>query len=374
MKDNRPDPSSLELWAHLNIRDYAACRRRFLDLSAAHGASVTSYMHPGQGPSGEQLGCDVARFGSARASRVLIVTSGTHGLEGRAGSAIQSAWMDSGAVRALPDDVAVLLVHAINPYGFAFERRNEATNVDPNRNFAANLTSFPDNPGYRELHPILCPREWTANTAQEINTQLRDYSARHGFEQFKQAVAAGQAEFPDGLFFCGAEQTWPVRTIREILTTVSSRARHVGYIDLHTGMGAYAETVHLCFHPSGSPGRLRARRWFGADAIDPAVRPDGQSERYEGTMYDGIERCLAERNATIICLEFGTVDPMRILNALLLEHWLHFHGQKHEPGNGELLRSVREALIPPDAAWLSRVRASGTDSIDKAIRGLANEP
>jgi len=373
MNDNQPDASSLHLWARLGVKDFAACRRRFLDVSAAHAASLTSYAHPGSGPDGEELACDVAYFGNPHAPRVLIVTSGAHGLEGRAGSAIQSAWIESGAVQALPSAVAVLLVHAINPYGFAYERRNEATNVDPNRNFAASLASFPDNPGYRELHPILCPQDWTESTAVEINAKLTEYSARHGVEQLKRAVVAGQREFPDGLFYCGTQETWPVRTIKQVLRGIASHAERIGYMDFHTGLGGYGEMVYLCFHPPGSPGRVRARRWFGADAIDPTVRPEGQSDRYEGTMYAGIEHFFGDRDSTIVCVEFGTAEPEKILSALLLEHWLHFTGGKYRPENAERCCSVRQTFTPADPAWFARVQASGLQTINDAIQGLASD-
>ena len=51
-----------------------------------------------------------------------MITSGIHGVEGHAGSALQQLWL---AVFAgdPPADTGVLLVHALNPYGFAHGRR-----------------------------------------------------------------------------------------------------------------------------------------------------------------------------------------------------------------------------------------------------------
>lgn len=355
------------------IADFGACRTRFLQIARSRGAHVDTYRHPGRGPLNEVLACDVARFGPKNASRALFVASGTHGLEGPAGSAVQFGWMASDAPLRLPHDLAVFLIHAVNPFGFAFGRRNDAENVDPNRNFIVGEGGFPPNPGYRELHALLCPPDWHDKTLEQINGRLDEYSALHGFEKMKSALAAGQSEFPDGLFYCGDHETWPVSTSKRILDAISPETHSLAYIDLHTGLGAFAEPVYLCFHAPDSPARARAKRWFGADAIEPKVRAEGQLEHYEGLMYGGIEHYLAGLETTIVCVEFGTQPPMSILGALLLEHWLHFHGGKQRPENREYVRHVRECFLPSEPHWTANIVASGVNTIDRAVAGLASE-
>lgn len=57
------------------------------------------------------------------------------GLEGPAGSAIQSTWLEQMATQpGFPDD-AVCLVHALNPKGFAWVSRLMANYVVLNRDF-----------------------------------------------------------------------------------------------------------------------------------------------------------------------------------------------------------------------------------------------
>lgn len=72
------------------------------------------------------------------------------------GAAVQLALLDE--LLALPDDVALVLVHAINPYGFAHVRRVDGQNIDLNRNFlrpGETWTGAPD--GYAELDALLNP-------------------------------------------------------------------------------------------------------------------------------------------------------------------------------------------------------------------------
>ena len=68
--------------------------------------------------------------------KVMLHISGTHGPEGFAGSAIQAAILDQLAAKPLSkDDPTVVFVHALNPYGFANNRRVNEDNVDLNRNY-----------------------------------------------------------------------------------------------------------------------------------------------------------------------------------------------------------------------------------------------
>ena len=83
---------------------------------------------------GEALAIDSAYVGKPRAARLLVLSSGIHGVEGYFGSAVQLAWLDALAHRAPTVETGVLLIHAINPYGFAWRRRWNENNVDLNRN------------------------------------------------------------------------------------------------------------------------------------------------------------------------------------------------------------------------------------------------
>ena len=70
---------------------YDEARRAFLRAAEEQDAAVTSHLNPfGQGVSGEDLCMDIATVGNADASRALIVSSATHGIEGYAGSALQT--------------------------------------------------------------------------------------------------------------------------------------------------------------------------------------------------------------------------------------------------------------------------------------------
>ena len=87
-------------------------------------------------------------MGADDAQALLIVSSGCHGIEGYCGSGLQVALLRDGALRARARDagVALLLVHAMNPWGFSHGRRVTFENVDLNRNFVDFGRSLPLNP------------------------------------------------------------------------------------------------------------------------------------------------------------------------------------------------------------------------------------
>ena len=115
--------------------DYGEARRKFLDASRAAGAIVESYEHHLTGPEGESLFTDVAVLGPSDASTILVLESGTHGVEGFTGSAIQTGLLHEGLNSGPKPSLSIILIHALNPYGFAHLRRFNEDNVDINRNF-----------------------------------------------------------------------------------------------------------------------------------------------------------------------------------------------------------------------------------------------
>ena len=118
--------------------------------------------------------------------------------------------------------MAVVYVHALNPYGFSFLRRTTDENIDLNRNFHDFGQPLPANPGYRELHPLLVPEEWPPSP--QVQAALGEYVMRNGEVGLQAVISRGQHEFPDGLFFGGTGPSWSNLALREVLRTHGRRA------------------------------------------------------------------------------------------------------------------------------------------------------
>ena len=73
---------------------YTEARQKFLQAVQDGGAVLlSSHLNPHKGPDGEDCITDVAWQGPRDASRLLILVSGTHGIEGYAGSGCHVAWL-----------------------------------------------------------------------------------------------------------------------------------------------------------------------------------------------------------------------------------------------------------------------------------------
>ena len=103
---------------------------------------------------------DVARDGHPSADKLLIVSSACHGVEGFCGSGVQVAALhDARVARARARrGVAVLYVHALNPYGFSHIRRTTHENVDLNRNFHDFTQAAAGQPGLPRAAPAAAAR------------------------------------------------------------------------------------------------------------------------------------------------------------------------------------------------------------------------
>ena len=131
--------------------------------------AIRSYNHPLPGLEGETLAMDVALDGAADAQKLLIVSSACHGAEGFCGSGVQVFALHDEAWRqhAREAGVAVLYVHALNPYGFSHLRRVTHENVDLNRNFQDFDKPLPRQRRLpRSCIPCCCPRPMAAEPGQ----------------------------------------------------------------------------------------------------------------------------------------------------------------------------------------------------------------
>lgn len=221
-------------------QSYAQARQKFLDAARSRGLPVASHVLPGRtGAQGEELATDTALIGRADAENLLIVTSGTHGVEGFCGSGCQAALIgdEEMAGRLTPARTAMLLVHAVNPWGFSHLRRTNEDNIDLNRNCVDFGRPRPANAGYRELDALLMPATWppTAENEQAIAA----YQQRQGLPAFQHAVSAGQYELPAGLFYGGTGPAWSQQTMRAILERHGAGRKRIGWIDIHTGLGPW---------------------------------------------------------------------------------------------------------------------------------------
>jgi hypothetical protein len=365
----------------LSTSSFDAARQRFRAAAASGGAILAEYCNEaaGLGPGGGPLACDVARFGARDAARVLFALSGVHGKEGYAGSAVQCRWIAAGGPGRIAPGCAVVLIHAINPWGFAYGSRTTEDNIDLNRNFVDFSLPPPANPDYDAVHPIF----HTADPAPEsLDRAIAALEAARGWmgpKAYANAMGRGQYTHPDGLMYGGATPTWSNRTLRAIFAEHLASARFGAFIDLHTGIGDYGSTVFMCFHPPGSAAWARAKAWWGTAAVDGSTLPAEHKvlADYGGTTLDAFAEATGARDNVAIVVEFGTMGRLVMRRALLVDRWLNtnggLNGRRATPEAQAMLRTTVSASAPAEAAWWEQIVPSGVAVLDRAIAGMAQE-
>ena len=197
-------------------RTYPEARKKFHEQAGKAQARIKSWELPfARGTAGEALAMDVAWLGSDTPRGAVIVTSGTHGVEGYAGSGFQCAFLARRAATVLRQGVAIILVHAINPFGFSHVRRVNEHNIDLNRNFIDWSQPAPENPEYAELAPLLTPTSWTAEEQDRTLLGLMGKLEELGIDRLQAIISGGQYDHPTGLFHGGTGPTWSHRWLRE---------------------------------------------------------------------------------------------------------------------------------------------------------------
>ncbi|MBL8794424.1 MAG: DUF2817 domain-containing protein [Planctomycetia bacterium] len=349
--------------------DYATARQRFLQAATQLGGQLAAHPVAGTGPTGEPLTIDICQLPGENTERLLLISSGLHGVEGFVGSAVQLALLERWASERRPLPVCCVLLHGLNPFGFAWRRRFDGENIDPNRNFmlptepfAGSPEKYPQLDGW--LNPQRPPARWESFTLQALTA-----IARYGKPALRQAVAAGQYDFPKGLFFGGQAPCQSNRFLAEQTERLLGDCREVVHLDFHTGLGAWGACQLLLDYVPTDDQRLRLTKWFGSgsfqagDAHDAAYRARGSLGRW----------CVARhaaRDYLYVCVEFGTYGPIRVLGGLRAENQVHHWCQPSDAACAFWKARLTELFCPRSPAWRQRVIQHSLDLVDRALRGL----
>lgn len=355
--------------------NYSRARTRFLEAARGVGAELEHFPLDACGPNGEELAIDLARLGPSPCARLLVLGSGIHGVEGFAGSAIQLQLLDMYRKNPnLPEDLGVLLVHAINPYGFARVRRANESNVDLNRNFLRHPDEHVPNPDYERLSAAINPADLSPGADEKARMRFAQFVQERGARALQVAISQGQYSDQKGIYYGGEREEASARIVREVARTQLRGARHCAWVDLHTGLGEFGDYVMLYEAHERDPAFVRGRRWYGDKAQAEA---DGQalSPRLAGTIDEGVRGAApAACELTFFAQEFGTYDTARVFWATRAENWLHHHGDRASEQGRAITAELREVFCPADSAWRRHVLEGGARVIEQAIHGLLSEP
>ncbi len=352
-------------------QSYAEARAKFLAAADAADLDVQSHVHPLLGQNGEQLAMDVVRDGPVHAKALLIISSACHGVEGFCGSGVQIALLQDAAWRAAAKaaGVAVLQIHALNPYGFSWWRRVTQENVDLNRNFHDFSRALPANEGYAELAAAVVPSRWPPSAENEA--VLQTYAAKHGAFGLQTAISGGQYDFPEGLFYGGRNPTWSHVTLRHVLQEHGRLADKLAWMDLHTGLGPNGHGELIFAGRNETIAVARARAWWGPE-VTSTYDGSSTSAPLTGLMWAAAYEECPQAEFTGIAIEYGTLPVSQVIDALRCDQWMENHPELEAATRALLKRQVRDAFYTDTPQWKQQIVDQAVAAAHKAIRGLAS--
>lgn len=364
-----PDPAvSIDAPSTAYFLDsYESCREAFRSraakLIAAYPDAVLSAI-PVPGRTDDDLAVDILHIPARREhKRLLVLSSGVHGVEGFVGSALQCMFLDEFVSDRLLDTTGVLVIHGMNPYGFKHRRRFSENNVDLNRNCGTDPRLFSTtNAGYRSLMGLINPAKKVATRSADnlfFHLRVAAHIVPTSMKSFRQAVAQGQYEFPRGILFGGRDFEPQVRGLAPAIEKTMKGYPLVMNIDLHTGYGERG-TLHLFPNPVGDPAvRAMMERVFKGCRIDWGDGDDFYTVTGEFSGYLGE---LAGKGTYLpMTFEYGTLNSQTLLGSIKTLHitslenqGFHF-GYESKRDEETVKRDFRELFYPSSPAWRTKV-------------------
>ncbi len=354
---------------------YVVARQRFREAALDVHAQVDTHAVDAVGPSGEALAIDVAWIGAREPRGAVVVTSGLHGVEGFFGSAVQIAWLRGLAAGDVdvPARMTVVLIHAVNPFGFAWRRRADERNVDLNRNFVddgAGETYTGSSKGYEHVQRFLSPSTAPSPLSYPaFRLGAAWLVARYGMPILRAAVASGQYVDPRGLFYGGQEPSAATALVQSRFWSWTRDAGAVVHLDLHTGLGAFADYQLFVEPPHAAHVQWY---WTHFDYERVVSVADGGVYDARGVMGAWLARHADGRRYRFACVEFGTHPEVRVLAALRAENRAHHHAPAESSVHAVAKRELVECFCPRNPLWREKAIARGGEVVGQAMAAVGH--
>jgi hypothetical protein len=269
----------------------------------------------------------------------------------------------AGGQLVLPANTALLMVHALTPWGYAWLRRCDADGVDLNRNVVDFSAPLPENSGYEALKPA-----FLATDTVQRQRAFAEFEQVQGREALEKAISGGQYTDPKGPFFGGSAPAHGRLVVEDLIRKYSLQQRDLAVIDLHTGLGSFGYGEIICDHQPESPATQVAHDWYGDSVTLPWLGTSSSVPKLG--LLDYAWHAIMNERSCYITLEFGTYRTDQLFEVLLRDHqlWAQAGNDSARQAHSQLMR---QHFCPQDTAWQEMVLFRGRQVISQALRGLS---
>ncbi len=308
--------------------------------------------------------------------RLLILTSAVHGVEGYVGSAIQQMALKELIKDVNLDDLGLLVIHGINPFGFKNNRRFTENNVDLNRNSSVDTDLYSSvNQGYSDLYTFLNQKEKVNLTSfSNFFFQITAIQkiVKHSMGSLRQAVMQGQYQYENGIYFGGKALEPSVQAVTPLIQKTAAKYDMVFNIDLHTGYGTNG-TLHLFPSPlKDAKKKATIENIFEGYHIDWGDGDDFYTVTGDFATYIG--NTIPEKNFLTMTFEFGTLDTqttmgsIRALHNVMIENQGGQHGYASQKDETKVKSRYLQGYYPSSKTWRSKALHDARQALILALK------
>lgn len=349
-------------------KNYEAARSKFRQLSEVNNAKMSQEVISSL--IDQDLTVDSAYFPAKNEKQKLIIlTSGIHGPESYLGSAAQILFLKKFMNKLNRNNTSVLLIHALNPYGFKYGRRTSENNIDLNRNMSVNSDLFKiKNDGHASMLDVLSPKSSVGTTSLSsiVWSLIKKIFSGVSINKIRNGITSGQYEFEKSIYFGGKKFSQQRNMLLRIYKKITKNYSEILALDFHTGLGEKGQ-LHLI---SGD------QKYLSQKSIkkQSEIFNDKSEKFYKLTTADtpgfysttgDMNDFLAEicgKNIKLVALtaEFGTMGlslPKQIvsLNRMIKENQGHYWGYEGQKVEREVKSSFLSLFYPNEKEWKTKV-------------------
>jgi predicted deacylase len=316
--------------------------------------------------------------------KLFVITSGVHGSESYAGTAIQQMFLSEILPTLDRSHVGIFLAHALNPFGFKHHQRCTEDGINLNRNFSVSgeMYKFKNEASFR-FNEMFLPKKPVDSLKSYLLTKLEMKNGEAffdgiSFDTLVKGIAPGQFHQPEHVEFGGralAPQSAKfIETMREIMPGF----RDIVGLDLHTGLGDRGR-LHLL----AGGGHERVDESLFNEIFDPRndhehyvftpPEAEGFYEVYGGINAAFVELAKAPQRVCAVTVEFGTLGhslekQIEGLNSFFLEQQGRYYGYASPQLKTQILAENFARSFPHDDEWRLMIMKAARETFNRAFK------
>ncbi len=335
--DKRNHPPAFE-GADIFSDDGEIARDRFLAACGRLGVRARAYAGDAAAADGDTPPyADVARLGAPGARRAVVLCSGSKGSAGLVGAGVVLGCLERGIIRAIPRDVALVLVHGVNMQGPTWARFREP---------------MPDASGESRKEPTLGSNPGVrsgSDRAQWDDPTLNEADRR--FARYQEAQAFDRDRLSRMTLSSMAPPAWTRETAQQVVDRYLEGAERVLVLDFRTGPGKYGAMEIFPDAAASGADWARVATWLGRDPTK-LKRAQSIGGAQTGCGFDRLALGAGAAVAIPVAVEFGTYSAQYLLDSIA------------EPEG-------KVTGYPKDMEWRAAVWKEARALIEQALGGIA---